>query len=96
MRGGLGAFVDEVGQLGVEMLRRRASGVDPGVAGDRHPVRLVERGDGHVDALTDGILVLRYLFGLRGGALIQDAVAIGALRKTAQEIATRVRFLSEI
>ena len=53
-------------------------------------------GDGHVDALTDGILVLRYLFGLRGGALIQDAVAIGALRKTAQEIATRVRFLSEI
>ena len=43
-------------------------------------------GDGTADALTDGLLMLRYLFGLRGPGLIQNAIAPGALRKTAAEI----------
>jgi hypothetical protein len=34
------------------------------------------------DALTDGLLVLRYLFGLRGSALVQGAVGAGATRNT--------------
>ena len=32
-------------------------------------------GNATVDALTDGVLVVRYLFGLRGAALIANAVA---------------------
>ena len=40
-------------------------------------------GDGNVDALTDGLLVLRYLFGLRGASLIQGAFVAGAPRNTA-------------
>lgn len=42
--------------------------------------------NGQVDALTDGLLFLRYLFGLNGNDLIGDAVAINANRSTAAEI----------
>lgn len=41
-------------------------------------------GDGSIDALTDGLLVLRYLFGLGGQALIDGVVADGATRTTEQ------------
>jgi hypothetical protein len=43
-------------------------------------------GDGNADALTDGLLLLRYLFGIRGDGLITDAIAPDAQRKTAQQI----------
>jgi len=39
-------------------------------------------GDGNVDALTDGLLILRYLFGVRGQRLIQQAAMPGAPRNT--------------
>ncbi len=32
-------------------------------------------GNGAVDALTDGIIIIRYMFGIRGAALIQSAIA---------------------
>jgi len=41
-------------------------------------------GDGSTDALTDGLLVLRYLFGLEGQALVNGVVAEGATRTTEQ------------
>lgn len=34
-------------------------------------------GDGNVDALTDGLLIVRYLLGLRGAALVQGAFVPG-------------------
>mgnify|MGYP001319930304 CR=1 FL=1 len=37
-------------------------------------------GDGEVKPLTDGLLLLRYLFGLRGDALATGVVGQGALR----------------
>ena len=40
-------------------------------------------GNGQVDALTDGLLMLRYLFGLRAAALINGAIGAGATRDTA-------------
>ena len=40
-------------------------------------------GDGRADALTDGVMIVRYLFGLRGNSLIQGAVGAGARRNTA-------------
>ena len=43
-------------------------------------------GDGTVDPTTDGAMIVRYLFGLRGNALIQGALATGAIRTTAQQI----------
>ena len=43
-------------------------------------------GNGKIDALTDGLLCLRYLFGLEGDALISGVVATDATRTDANEI----------
>jgi hypothetical protein len=40
--------------------------------------------NGQVDPLTDGVLVMRYLFGLRGDALVADALGQGATRTPAE------------
>ena len=50
-------------------------------------------GDGRVDALTDGLLVCRYLFGLRGVALINGALAPGAIRLAADAIEAQIATL---
>ncbi|MDC0894977.1 hypothetical protein OAS78_14385 [Pseudomonadales bacterium] len=43
-------------------------------------------GDGQNSPLTDGLLLLRYLFELRNDALTSGAVSAGATRNTAAEI----------
>lgn len=43
-------------------------------------------GDGNVDALTDGLLLLRYLFELRGTALTEMAIAENASRSSASVV----------
>ena len=43
-------------------------------------------GSGTTDALTDGLLIIRYLFGIHGPALIAGALDPLATRKTAPEI----------
>jgi hypothetical protein len=43
-------------------------------------------GNNQVDALTDGLLILRYVFGLRGDVLIAGVVGGDATRTTAEEI----------
>jgi hypothetical protein len=50
-------------------------------------------GNGEVDALTDGLLVLRYLFGFRDATLINGAIGSGATRTTADEIETYIATL---
>ena len=50
-------------------------------------------GDGKSDALTDGVLLIRYLFGLRGQSLIVNALSEGATRKTAPEIEAFIQAL---
>lgn len=42
--------------------------------------------DGQVDALTDGLILLRYLFGLTGDALIAGVISYGAERTTSDDI----------
>ena len=44
-------------------------------------------GNGEVDALTDGLLLLRYLFGLTGESLINSAIGIGSSRTSSSAIA---------
>ncbi len=53
---------------------------------DDNRVLLDVDGDGTADALTDGLLVIRYLLGLRGAALITSVVSPLASRKSAQEL----------
>ena len=43
-------------------------------------------GDGTKDALTDGLLVLRHLFGFSGTTLTEGAIAAGGSRSTASEV----------
>jgi len=50
-------------------------------------------GDGKNDALTDGLLILRYLFGLRNDQLINGAISPDAMRHSAEQIQT---YLSQI
>ena len=50
-------------------------------------------GNGSANALTDGLLVIRYLFGLRGNSLITGAFDPQGIRKTSQDIETYIRSL---
>ena len=50
-------------------------------------------GNGDIDVLTDGLLTLRYLFGLQGDTLINGVVAADATRKTAEEIEAHLKTL---
>ena len=43
-------------------------------------------GNGEAKALSDGLLLIRYLFGFSGDALIGGAIGEGATRATAEEI----------
>lgn len=42
--------------------------------------------DGRIDALTDGLMMLRYFFGLTGDPLVSNAISENALRTSADEI----------
>ena len=43
-------------------------------------------GDGEVDALTDGLLILRDLFGLSGDALVTGVLSDSSERKTSEQV----------
>jgi hypothetical protein len=49
--------------------------------------------NGTAEASTDGVLILRYLFGLRGDSLIAGALGPLATRTTAPAIEARIRTL---
>lgn len=51
--------------------------------------------NGNVDALTDGILILRYILGIRGDGLIAGAVGPGAMRNTAALIEAYMATLTQ-
>jgi hypothetical protein len=50
-------------------------------------------GNGKVDALTDGLVILRYLFNLRGDVLINDVIASDATVKTAGDVGGKIESL---
>ncbi|MDA8936028.1 cadherin repeat domain-containing protein [Porticoccaceae bacterium] len=50
-------------------------------------------GNGSVDALTDGLVILRYLFNLRGDVLINDVIASDATVKTAEDVEAKIESL---
>ena len=51
-------------------------------------------GDGHLQALTDGLLVIRHLFGFEGSALLQGAQSVNATRTSSDEVAAYIlRFI---
>ncbi len=51
-------------------------------------------GNGHADALTDGLLILRYFFGLRENTLVQDVISSTASFTSHEEITSRIISMS--
>ena len=64
---------------------RGASGAIAGYLADAG-VELDIDGDGESKPLTDGLLLIRYLFGFSGDSLISGAIGSGAERDTAEEV----------
>lgn len=50
-------------------------------------------GNGDIDALTDGLLLIRYLFGLSGGDLISGSISSNATRSTSDQIVQYIESL---
>ncbi|MGK7904812.1 MAG: peroxidase family protein [Hormoscilla sp.] len=73
------------GAIGQGALRKNADDMTAYLDGSRDSMLDVD-GNGITDALTDGITIIRYLFGFTGDALIKDAIGRGATRSTATEI----------
>jgi peptidyl-Lys metalloendopeptidase len=48
-------------------------------------------GNGEIDALTDGLLSIRYIFGIRGASLIDNSIGDGCTRCSADEIETNLQ-----
>ena len=72
--------------LGIGASRTTAEEIENYLAYGAASLILDVDNNGSVDALSDGLLILRYMFGFRGDTLIQDAVGDGAMRATAAEI----------
>ena len=54
-------------------------------------LRLDIDGDGESKPLTDGLLLIRYLFGFSGDSLISGAIGVGAERDTAEEVEAYIK-----
>ena len=53
--------------------------------------QLDKDGDGESKPLTDGLLLILYLFGFSGDSLISGAIGSGAERDTAEEVETYIK-----
>ena len=52
-------------------------------------------GNGDVDALTDGLLLMRYLFGLAGNKMTDGVIGSGATRDTSEEIIAHIDLVTD-
>jgi hypothetical protein len=88
---GLSGEAMVAGTLGADATRTDPAAVSAFLS-DIRP-RLDVDGNGSADALTDGVMLIRYLFGLRGAALINGAMGTGATRTTAAQIEAALQSL---
>jgi hypothetical protein len=75
--------------LTTNALGANAQRTDPAAIGayiDSVMAELDIDGNGVTDGLTDSLMIVRYLFGLRGSVLINNAIGPGATRTTPAEI----------
>ena len=59
-------------------------------------VRIDVDNNGRIDALTDGLIILRYLFGLSGDTLTNGVLASDAERVTSDDIGSHMQRLSSL
>lgn len=96
-------FSDQVTSSDNVVIRFSASSTHPGYGFSGAPLKssvnvnsLDIDGDGRADALSDGLLVLRSMFGLTDDPLIQNAFSVDAQFKTADEIKARIDGLGDL
>jgi hypothetical protein len=80
----IGVMANDYDDDGYTNIEEFVNGTNPTV--QDQPFDLDIDGNGAADALTDGILIIRYLFDFRGNPLIDGAVAPNATRTTAADI----------
>ena len=88
---GLSGRALTAGVLGLNAMRTESEAVKGYLDGIRGSLDI--DGNGAADALTDGLLIVRYLFGLRGNSLIAGAVDPLGSRKTATAIESYLQSL---
>ena len=66
----------------------------PSSAGAAGAAALDIDGDGKVEPLTDGLLVLRHLFGFSGDALVSGAIGANCQKCDAETIGDRITSLT--
>ncbi|MEE9426401.1 MAG: PQQ-dependent sugar dehydrogenase [Methylococcales bacterium] len=71
---------------GVSNLDEYLAGTLPNNASNDKSCTLDVDGDANVDALTDGLLYMRHMFGIQGESLVKDAVGTNCAQCTAAEI----------
>ena len=81
------------GALGENSKRVEASAIDAYLAHNRSAMDI--DGDGEVRPLTDGLLILRHLFGFAGNALIDGAVGALAERRTSLTVVGQLQTLMD-
>ena len=81
---GFGGDSLSAGAMGAEAGRATPDAISSHLTGAN--AELDVDGDGESKALTDGLLLIRYLFGFSGDSLISGAIGNGAERNTAEEV----------
>ena len=81
---GFGGDSLTAGAMGAEAGRATSNAIASHLTGAN--AELDVDGDGESKALTDGLLLIRYLFGFTGDSLISGAIGNGAERDTAEEV----------
>jgi hypothetical protein len=76
------------GAIGTAAVRKNPSVLASYLEGARSQLDI--DGDGKSQPLTDGLLLIRYLFGFSGDSLISGAIGDGAERDTAEEVAAYI------
>jgi uncharacterized repeat protein (TIGR01451 family) len=89
---GLSGTAVTTGAIGPSALRFDPTAISI-YATDIRPLLDVD-GSGQADALTDGLMIIRYLFGLRGASMTQGAISVGATRVTPLQIETYLQSLT--
>ncbi len=64
------------------------AGTNPNISPTGVDCPLDVDGDANVDALTDGLLIIRHMFGIQGASLVKDALGANCSQCTADEIET--------
>ena len=81
------------GVVGQDALRATSLGIEDYLNENRSTLDI--DGNGDTSALTDGLLILRNLFGLEGGTLISDVIGAQATRSSADAIIAYINSIKD-